>query len=88
MRVTSISAPPEISLTFIFQTPRLLPWRTVYENIALVLPDGDPRRAEIPAMIDRVGLAEAANAYPDGCRSACSAARHSHAGSSFNPKSY
>lgn len=53
------------SLTFIFQTPRLLPWRTVYENIALVLPDGDLRRAGIPAMIDRVGLAEAANAYPE-----------------------
>src|SRR4029078_9716294 len=57
--------PAKDSLTFIFQTPRLLPWRTVYENIALVLPDGDPRRAEIPAMIDRVGLAEAANAYPE-----------------------
>lgn len=52
-------------LAFIFQTPRLLPWRTVYENIALVLPSGDPRRAEIPAMIERVGLAEAANAYPE-----------------------
>jgi NitT/TauT family transport system ATP-binding protein len=57
--------PAKDSLTFIFQTPRLLPWRTVYENIALVLPDGDPRCAEIPAMIDRVGLAEAANAYPE-----------------------
>jgi len=57
--------PARDRLAFIFQTPRLLPWRTVYENIALVLPSGDPRRAEIPAMIERVGLAEAANAYPE-----------------------
>ncbi|HEY8194203.1 MAG TPA: ABC transporter ATP-binding protein [Hyphomicrobium sp.] len=53
------------SVTFIFQTPRLLPWRTVYENIALVIPDGDPRHAGIPAMLDRVGLTEAMNAYPE-----------------------
>ena len=57
--------PARDRLAFIFQTPRLLPWRTVYENIALVLPSGEPRRAEIPAMLERVGLAEAANAYPE-----------------------
>jgi sulfonate transport system ATP-binding protein len=57
--------PARDSLTFIFQTPRLLPWRTVSENIALVLPDGDPRHADIPAMLERVGLAQAANAYPE-----------------------
>ncbi len=52
-------------MTFIFQAPRLLPWRTVRENIALVIPDGDPRHAKIPEMIARVGLTEAANAYPE-----------------------
>jgi NitT/TauT family transport system ATP-binding protein len=57
--------PAKDSLTFIFQTPRLLPWRTVYQNISLVLPNGDPRRAEIPAMLERVGLASAASAYPE-----------------------
>ena len=57
--------PTRDRLAFIFQTPRLLPLRTVYENIALVLPSGDPRRAEILAMLERVGLAEAANAYPE-----------------------
>jgi NitT/TauT family transport system ATP-binding protein len=52
-------------LSFMFQTPRLLPWRTVAENIALVLPEalpGDPRVADI---LERVGLAEAASAYPE-----------------------
>ncbi len=52
-------------LTYIFQSPRLLPWRTVYENIALVIPDGDPRHAKIPEMLDRVGLTQAATAYPE-----------------------
>lgn len=52
-------------LAFIFQAPRLLPWRTVEENIALALPDGDKRHALIPEMIQRVGLQEAANAYPE-----------------------
>jgi NitT/TauT family transport system ATP-binding protein len=57
--------PAKDKMTFIFQTPRLLPWRTLYENIALVLPKGDPRHAEIPAMLERVGLGQAVNAYPE-----------------------
>jgi ABC-type nitrate/sulfonate/bicarbonate transport system ATPase subunit len=52
-------------LSFIFQSPRLLPWRTVEENISLSLPDGDPRQALIPDMIKRVGLTEAATAFPE-----------------------
>lgn len=57
--------PAKDKMTFIFQTPRLLPWRTLYENIALVLPKGDPRHAGIPAMLERVGLGQAMNAYPE-----------------------
>lgn len=53
------------NMTYIFQAPRLLPWRTVYENIALALPDGDLRLAKIPAMLERVGLTDAASAYPE-----------------------
>lgn len=52
-------------IAFVFQTPRLLPWRTVYENIALALPKGDPRIAKIPELLKRVGLTEAANAFPE-----------------------
>ncbi|MDX2309633.1 MAG: ATP-binding cassette domain-containing protein [Hyphomicrobium sp.] len=52
-------------LTFIFQTPRLLPWRTIRENLTLSLPDGDPRQANIDAMLTRVGLTEAQHAYPE-----------------------
>lgn len=57
--------PARDRLAFIFQTPRLLPWRTVYENISLALPDGDPRQSRIAAMLERVGLGQAMNAYPE-----------------------
>ena len=57
--------PAKDRLAFIFQAPRLLPWRTVYENISLVLPAGDPRHEKIPAMLERVGLEKAADAYPE-----------------------
>ena len=56
---------PGASLGFIFQSPRLLPWRTIEENILLPLPEGDPRRARVPEMIERVGLSAAAHAYPE-----------------------
>ena len=49
---------------YVFQTPRLLPWRTVAENIALVLPkETDP--SVVSRLIAEVGLAEFADAYPD-----------------------
>jgi NitT/TauT family transport system ATP-binding protein len=52
-------------MTFIFQTPRLLPWRTIRENLMLSLPDGDRRQDNVDAIIERVGLTEAKNAYPE-----------------------
>ncbi len=57
--------PGEPRMTFIFQTPRLLPWRTIRENLALSLPNGDPRQANVDEMLERVGLTEAKNAYPE-----------------------
>ena len=56
---------PDAQRGYIFQSPRLLPWRTIEENILLALPDEDPRRANVTAMLERVGLTEAANAYPE-----------------------
>jgi NitT/TauT family transport system ATP-binding protein len=47
---------------YVFQEPRLLPWRTVYENIALVLPP--QRDAVVKDMLQAVGLAGSQDLYP------------------------
>ena len=48
---------------YVFQEPRLLPWRTVHENIALVLP---PHGADaiVGELLAAVGLAAARDLYP------------------------
>lgn len=57
---------PDGERAFVFQSPTLLPWRTVEENVRLPLelrhaPDAGPRVAEALA---RVGLSEAARQLP------------------------
>ena len=56
----SVEGRPE-ALGYQFQTPRLLPWKTARENLELVLP-GRPQDAV--TWLDRVGLADAAEVYP------------------------
>ena len=45
----------------VFQSPRLLPWRTALRNVALAIA-GD--RVKALDMLDKVGLAQAADLYP------------------------
>jgi NitT/TauT family transport system ATP-binding protein len=49
--------PPRIGT--VFQEPRLLPWRTVRQNLALVAP-----KIEAGALLEELGLAAFADAYP------------------------
>jgi sulfonate transport system ATP-binding protein len=50
-----------------FQEPRLLPWRTIANNVALGLPRGTPREAgtaQIARLLELVGLADFAGHRP------------------------
>ena len=48
---------------YVFQSPRLLPWRTVRQNLELVLPRGaDP--PIVDGLLAEVGLADTAEFYP------------------------
>lgn len=55
---------PAPRLGYVFQNPRLLPWRTVRENIALALPD-DHDPAYVDHLFEVVGLAQAREVYPE-----------------------
>jgi len=51
-------------LSYVFQDPRLLPWRTLIENVALPL-KGKPDAFDIAAFwLDRAGLAGCHHLYP------------------------
>ncbi len=49
---------------YVFQNPRLLPWRTVRENITLTLPkDHDPK--SVDALLETMQLFQAQHVYPE-----------------------
>jgi len=48
---------------YVFQQPRLLPWLTVRQNLALVATD-DAARGRVPALIEATGLGQHAAAFP------------------------
>ncbi len=56
------------SIGYIFQEPRLLPWRTVWDNLSFVLQHRPLRQEEkcnrIHEALEQVGLTNFANAYP------------------------
>ena len=50
-------------ISYIFQEPRLLPFMTVYENIALVMKEPDPKTVE--DLIELMELTDSTSLYPD-----------------------
>lgn len=53
---------PRGRVAFVFQEPRLLPWRSALANVELVLPDEQRPRAK--EWLERVGLADAMHVLP------------------------
>ena len=49
---------------YVFQSPRLLPWRTVRENIELAAPD-DISAAIIDALLEKMNLIKVQHVYPE-----------------------
>ena len=64
----SIELPsPALRMAAVFQEPRLLPWRTVEQNVRLALPpETDPRgrAADLDALFAILGLQELRGRYP------------------------
>ncbi len=54
---------PAPRIGYVLQAPRLLPWRTVRQNLELVLPRGVDR-AMIDGLLSEVGLADVGEFYP------------------------
>lgn len=52
------------SIGYVFQNPRLLPWRTVRENIELVLPANHPAEL-IDSLLEIMNLSAMANVHPE-----------------------
>ena len=48
----------------VFQEPRLLPWRSALENVALVLAGGPQAKEEAQSWLERLELGEAADLSP------------------------
>ena len=55
---------PEPVLGYVFQTPRLLPWRTVRQNVALVLPRERRSDGTVERWLAAMGLETVADEYP------------------------
>lgn len=49
---------------YVFQSPRLLPWRSVTDNLLLAAGDNPAARAVVTGLLAEVGLTEFAHAFP------------------------
>jgi NitT/TauT family transport system ATP-binding protein len=59
-----IEMPKEGAISAVFQEPRLLPWRTVEQNVRLVLPK-TRQNESLDELFDVLGLSEMRSLYPN-----------------------
>ena len=59
-----IRAPGSGRLGIVFQEPRLLPWRTVEQNIRLALPQREAAAADLTELVETLGLNAHLARYP------------------------
>ncbi|HSA79624.1 MAG TPA: ATP-binding cassette domain-containing protein [Geminicoccaceae bacterium] len=58
-----IDLAPDRRLAYVFQEPRLLPWRTVEDNVRLVLDGGAEDEDRVRAVLAQVGLTSASRLF-------------------------
>ena len=63
IRLAGAAANPRIS--YMFQTPRLLPWATVRDNVNLVLPPAESRGGRGEALLARMELGDSLDEFPN-----------------------
>lgn len=56
---------PAVRIGFVFQDPRLMPWLTVMSNLLLVLDKQPDSNARAVRLLQDVGLADVADAFPN-----------------------
>lgn len=62
LKLAQGTAPARVAT--LFQTPRLMPWLTVLENVLLVLPAGADSRQRAVELLNQMGLEAVLDAYP------------------------
>ncbi len=60
----SVHGRAQPAIGYVFQNPRLLPWRTVIENIELVLDSADSDRSQVEGLLAVTGLEPFRHTYP------------------------
>ena len=63
-RIT-FSRGPDPRIAYVFQSPRLLPWRTVLQNVLLPLPPGADSLNRARSVLRDMGLGDAEEVYPE-----------------------
>ncbi len=56
---------PELPVGYVFQTPRLMPWLSLLDNVTLVMPQKrDEARGDALGLLEELGLSGFEDAYP------------------------